>query len=86
VVVVLGLYLLTYVLAFAQRQVLSPDGSTARCPSPSSCLCTSSSPAPGVLWQLLLIPLVSLFIAAFVCHRSLAEDRPTPSHLTEYSC
>ncbi|MGE3809874.1 MAG: spermidine synthase, partial [Gemmataceae bacterium] len=36
------------------------------------------------LWMAIAVHLVTLFLAAMVCHGELARDRPTTKHLTEF--
>jgi spermidine synthase len=38
----------------------------------------------GPLWTVLIVHLGVFFLAALVCHRELANDRPEPEHLTQF--
>lgn len=84
-VLTLGLYLVTFVLAFASR-ALVPPGLAAR-----------FLPMAAVVFMLLLMTkateplavvlpahLAAFFVAALACHTELARLRPHPSHLTTY--
>jgi spermidine synthase len=84
-VVPLGLYLVTYILAFAWPNRL-----------PRRILAVLAAAAVAValvvlLLQLALAPLVLVIVAlaplvfgGLVCHLDLARDRPDPAHLTEF--
>jgi hypothetical protein len=84
-VVPLALYLLTFVLVFARRQLL-PHGMMARILPGAAIILTLVylSGATEPAWFLILVHLVFFFIAAFVCHAQLAADRPEPRHLAEF--
>lgn len=84
-VIPLALYLLTFILAFARRQLI-----------PHSLMLRLLPIAVVVLALMLLIEatepvtlvvaghLFAFFVAAMVCHGELANDRPHASRLTEY--
>ena len=84
-VVPLSVYLLTFILVFVRRQVLSHRWMIRALP-----VCVL--PLVGVLAKEPLQPialiggwhLLTLFVAAMVCHGELANDRPEPQHLTEF--
>jgi hypothetical protein len=81
----LGLYLLTFVIAFS---------SSPRYPGRAVERALPLLLLPLVLFLVLriggpiglVVPLhvVVFFVAALVCHRALADDRPDPAHLTEF--
>ena len=84
-VVTLGLYLLTYVLAFARRQVLPLRWMNLLLPVALAGAMYCMSPGVGIdLVSSVPVHLAALFIAAFVCHAQLAGDRPSAARLTEY--
>ena len=84
-VIPLGLYLLTFILAFARRRLVSqrviarvlPFGLTA-----TVMLLLMQASTPILL--IISIHLATFFIAAMACHGELAEDRPSTSHLTAF--
>jgi SAM-dependent methyltransferase len=84
-VIPLSLYLLSFVLVFAQRQLLS-RGLMARVLPGSAVMLAlvylsgASQPA----WFLILFHLLFLFAASMVCHGQLADDRPAARHLAEF--
>jgi hypothetical protein len=81
----LALYLLTFILVFARRQLL-PVGWMSRVlallavPAIIALIVEANYP------HYVLIPehLILFFTASMVCHGALAGDRPSTSHLTEY--
>jgi hypothetical protein len=84
-VIPLSLYLLSFVLVFARRQLLS-RGLMARVLPGSAVMLAlvylsgASQPA----WFLILFHLLFLFAASMVCHGQLADDRPAARHLAEF--
>lgn len=79
----LAMYLLTFVLAFSAREVISQRFLTrALPPLVFACLVTVLLGVNG-LWAIPL-HLVTFFCAALLCHRELASRRPGVSHLTEF--
>ncbi len=81
----LALYLTTFILVFAKRQVLPHPLMVRLLPFVAIPL------APFFFlsikrWELALIPihLLMFFVAAMVCHGELAKSRPTPRHLTSF--
>jgi len=84
-VVPLALYLLSFVLVFARKQVIAPAVFNRRLPILILC-----AMIPGMLqtklplpWLVILYSLV-LFSVAIVCHGELAANRPDVSRLTEF--
>ncbi|HEV2707841.1 MAG TPA: fused MFS/spermidine synthase, partial [Pyrinomonadaceae bacterium] len=84
-VIPLALYLLTFVLVFARRRFL-PRGLMTRLVPAAAILVTLVylSGATEPAWFLILVHLVFFFLAAYVCHLQLAEDRPGVEHLAEF--
>jgi len=81
----LGLYLLTFVLVFARRQLVPHQWVVAAVPVVVAVLLTlllSHELEP--LWLVLGMPLVGLFVVALACHGELAADRPPAAQLTEF--
>ncbi|HEX5707135.1 MAG TPA: hypothetical protein VFX96_07555, partial [Pyrinomonadaceae bacterium] len=85
-VVPLALYLLTFILAFARRRgrrlrwlmsLILPGAAIVL-----TLVYLSGATEPA--WFLVLIHLAFFFIAAFVCHARLADDRPPARHLAEF--
>ena len=84
-VIPLALYLLTFVLAFTRKQF----GSTAlwnRAVVIGALVVTLilASGATEPTWILILANLGFFFVAALMCHRQLAGDRPSVAHIAEY--
>ncbi len=84
-IVPLSLYLLTLVLVFARRQIISWRAVARTLPGVALVLVlvylSGATQPPLVLG---LLHLLFFFIAALVCHGQLAADRPAPSHLAEF--
>ena len=84
-VVPLALYLLSFVLVFARRQLAPHAFWVAVQPSllvvVIFLLLGSALKAPAVA---LPLHLGALFVTAMVCHGELARRRPAPAHLTEF--
>jgi hypothetical protein len=81
----LALYLLSFVLVFARKPLLSHLWLSRRLPF---LILAAAIPIvlKGVLpfMVLLLIDLLTLFAVAMVCHGEVARSRPTTQHLTEF--
>jgi hypothetical protein len=84
-VIPLALYLLTLVLAFSKNQFASA-ASLKRLTMVAALVVTLilSSGATEPAWALILANLGFFFVAAMMCHRQLANDRPAVRHLAEY--
>src|SRR4030095_14803073 len=84
-VIPLALYLLTFVLAFSRKQFV-PSVLLNRLMIVGALVVTLiiSSGATDPAWALILANLGFFFIAAWTCHRQLANDRPEVAHLPEY--
>lgn len=84
-VVPLALYLLTFVLTFAQRPLLNRRLMLAlQVGLILALLLTIGSNPADHLHALAALHLVAFFVATMVCHRELADARPRAEHLTEY--
>ena len=84
-VVPLGVYLLTFILAFARRQILSREvlrRMFALTLAPLVMAFTLQATQPISL--LVLLHLAAFFITSMLCHTALAVDRPEAKHLTEF--
>jgi spermidine synthase len=84
-VIPLALYLLTFILTFAGRQVLPPKFVSRALPMLlvlMTMLLLDKTAWPA--WLLIPPHLLTFFLAGIVCHGELARDRPTPRHLTEF--
>jgi hypothetical protein len=84
-VIPLALYLLTFVLAFTGKQ-FAPAALLNRAVVVAALVVTLilSSGATEPTWLLILANLGFFFVAALMCHRQLANDRPSVTHLPEY--
>jgi hypothetical protein len=84
-VIPLALYLLSFVLVFARRQVVSPAAFNQRLPMLILC-----GLVPGMLQTklplaaLVILYSILLFSVAMVCHGELAASRPSVKRLTEF--
>jgi len=83
-VIPLALYLLTFVISFQERPVISRESGLRWqmifAAIAAALLCMMAVP----LVLKLLIFLGTLFFGALICHQALAEDRPHESRLTEF--
>jgi hypothetical protein len=84
-VIPLALYLLTFVLAFTKKQFASAV-LLRRVMFVAALIVTLilASGATEPAWVLILANLGFFFVAALMCHRELANDRPATTHLAEY--
>ena len=84
-VIPLALYLLTLVLAFARRQLISFRVLATILPGATILFfiiyLSDLSTSPRVM---IVLNLTYFFIAALTCHHQLAADRPSTTHLTEF--
>ena len=84
-IIPLALYLLTLILAFARRQILSLRWPILMVPGATLVLLLihlmESSDGARIL---ILFHLLYFFVVSFVCHRQLANDRPNTKHLPEF--
>lgn len=84
-VIPLAIYLLTFVLVFARRPLLSHDLMVLAEPIlilPIVILYFLKLKAGG--WPILSLHLLAFFLIAMVCHGELMKSRPGPSRLTEF--
>ncbi len=81
----LSIYLLTFALVFARRQII-PAALTAKLLPfmvlPLAIITVIELPKMG--WVSILAHLTTFFVAAMVCHGRLASSRPNVRHLTEF--
>lgn len=81
----LALYLLSFIVVFARRRIVSLSLLNSLLPLLAvvlSFLMLTKLPRP--LWLLGGLHLLFMFVAATVCHGRLADDRPPARHLTEF--
>ncbi len=89
-VVPLGIYLLTFILVFARRQLIPHRWMVYAMPVVVVILVTmlARMTLKGLSFAVLPWPIaahfVGLFVVAMVCHGELAKDRPSVAHLTEF--
>src|SRR5205085_7676246 len=84
-VVPLSLYLLSFVMVFARRTLLSRRLMARVLPGAAVLLAlVYLSGAAQPAWFLILFHLLFLFAAAMVCHGQLAAERPPARHLAEF--
>jgi SAM-dependent methyltransferase len=84
-VVPLALYLITFILAFANRPLLSAKVLGRVMPmvvTPLAVIIVIQATEP--LIPLAIIHLAAFFVVAWTCHARLSETRPDPTHLTEF--
>jgi len=81
----LAVYLLSFILVFARRQLISHAMLLRRLPIILLlAILPSISKINVPFWGLLLLYLTALFAIGMVCHGELARSRPAPRHLTEF--
>lgn len=84
-VIPLALYLLTFILVFARRQIFSRQLLSRALPVLMVALVVAlNMQATQPIGWLMLLHLAVFFIAAMLCHAELAADRPEAAHLTEF--
>ena len=80
----LALYLLSFVIVFARRELFSWRAAARLLPGAGVLVAlVYLSGATEPAWFLILFHLLFLFVAAVVCHGQLASERPAPSRLAE---
>ena len=84
-VIPLALYLVTFVLAFQNKQ-FAAEASLSRVMFVGALvvILILSTGATEPAWLLILANLGFFFVAALMCHKQLANDRPSTAHLAEY--
>jgi spermidine synthase len=83
-VVPLAIYLVTFVLVFARRPILSHRFMSALLPFAVVVALVLAVGQVRESLDLLVFPLVALFVVAMVCHGELAASRPQVQDLTEF--
>lgn len=84
-VIPLALYLLTFILVFAGRQLIPQLWLVRAFPLllvPLVILMLAQ--ATLLIMLLALLHLIVFFVATMICHGAIAADRPAPRHLTEF--
>ncbi|MGH8718550.1 MAG: spermidine synthase [Burkholderiales bacterium] len=84
-IVPLTLYLLTFILAFSSRQLIS-ENLALRAQAIFLALLTVTLFSPALRLPVVAFPLhvLAFFFTALVCHGKLARGRPDARHLTEF--
>jgi len=86
-VVPLGIYLLSFILVFARRQLL-PYALMCRALPPTVLmlvfLLVSGSTHQLHTGMVMVLHLLALFVVSMVCHGELAKQRPAAAHLTAF--
>jgi SAM-dependent methyltransferase len=81
----LSIYLLTFVLAFSRRRILSTRTWARILPFTTVVVVLTILGVIGLpVWLRLAIHYLGFFVAAMVAHSQLADDRPTTDHLTQF--
>jgi hypothetical protein len=81
----LAAYLLSFILVFATKQIVPHDQMVDRLPFLIlAALIPILSKTSLPVWMELVLNLMTLFVAAMVCHGELAKARPSTQHLTEF--
>jgi hypothetical protein len=81
----LAVYLLTFVLVFAKKQIVPHAQMVQRLPFLIlAALIPVFSKTGAPVWIEIVLNLATLFVAAMVCHGELAKSRPSAEHLTEF--
>ncbi|MCC7104492.1 MAG: fused MFS/spermidine synthase [Chloroflexi bacterium] len=84
-VVPLALYLLTFILVFAGRPVISHALIVRALPASALLLSmVTIAQASQPIWLLIALHLSTFFVVSMACHGEMARGRPGPSHLTEF--
>ncbi|MEA2424245.1 MAG: hypothetical protein QOH13_655, partial [Thermoleophilaceae bacterium] len=83
-VVGLALYLITLIVAFSVRAPAPPRALLAALPVLVIAVVVVTFLRPTHSAWVLLLDLVTFFVAALVCHEQLAADRPSSRHLTDF--
>ncbi len=84
----LGIYLVTFIFAFAHRFRISSARISRLIPvvllGVFPLAAAGVGPPPGLNWIVIGAHLLLLYAGALLCHTKLAESRPDPAHLTEF--
>jgi hypothetical protein len=81
-IIPLSLYLLTFILVFAKRQVISHNWVLRLLPF--ALILLSVSLLITGQWQLMAVEVGVFFLATMACHGELARRRPAAEHLTDF--
>jgi len=80
----LAAYLISFVLAFARREVLSLTVVSRSIAVTGTLVVASILGVVLPIWLLVTVHIVNLFLVSLLVHRRLALERPSTQHLTEY--
>jgi hypothetical protein len=84
-IIPLALYLVTFVLAFTNKQFASGTSLTrVMFVGALVVILILATGATEPAWLLILANLGFFFVAAYMCHRQLAHDRPSTKRIAEY--
>jgi len=84
-IIPLTLYLLTFVLVFSRRPIVSNESVGSMLPFIILFLTFAFAiDLKRGAWIIFLIHLACFLLTALYCHGRLAQDRPSPRHLTEF--
>jgi len=84
-IIPLVLYLSTFILAFSRKQLIKPSIASTLLPVAVVCIGIFKVLNPPIsIWVTFALHLLLFFLAAFVCHQRLAQNRPDASKLVEY--
>ena len=84
-VVPIALYLGTFILVFARKQLIRPDFLADRLPFVILVtVITMFLKVTGPLFFVILLHLITFFVTAMVCHGELARSRPSTQRLTAF--
>ena len=83
-VIPLALYLLTFIIAFSDKPIISSE-LTLMLQAAAVVACASLMPFKSANFMLqLFVHLAAFFMTALMCHQALVARRPDPAHLTEF--
>jgi hypothetical protein len=83
-VIPLAIYLFTFILAFARREIVPLKWCIARCLWSARSRLSVAFRNMRPVWMLISLHLLFFFLAALACHRRLADTRPSANYLTEF--
>jgi SAM-dependent methyltransferase len=86
-VIPLALYLLTFIMAFAKKQLISSRILGRVLPLlvvPLALIIVLEASDPRILIPLVIFHLLVFFVVSLMCHTELTQHRPKASHLTEF--
>lgn len=83
-VIPLALYLITFIIAFSSKPIISPE-TTLMLQAAALVACAAMLPFKSTNFPLqLFVHLAAFFLTALMCHQALVARRPDPAHLTEF--